>query len=243
MSGAPPFPHRMLVGTFHKTGTVLMAAILRDVAAEFGLSLWKPRGPAAEDPPPAWDLCFHAHSRWPPELLRSVPHRGAIVIRDPRDVVISGAYYHATATEPWLHRPREALGGRTYAEAINALPDMQSRFRFEMEHAGRHTIRSMLRAVSAYPGFLVLRYESLAADEILAAFRSLFAHLGFGGEALERCLAIARRHSLFAGAKRRSRHVRNGAPEQWRSEFTPDTLAAFNALHPGTVERLGYPPN
>jgi hypothetical protein len=43
------------------------------------------------------------------------------VIRDPRDVIVSGANYHCKADEPWLHIPEKRFGGLTYHQKINSL--------------------------------------------------------------------------------------------------------------------------
>ena len=169
--------------------------------------------------------------------------RGALVIRDPRDVVVSGAHYHARSNEPWLHRPRDAFGGRTYQEALLALPDMEARLVFELRQTGGRTIAEMLAARERYPGFAMVRFEDLVTDHELKAFRALFAHLGFPEAAMDRLLAVAERNSVFSGRVKPSLHVRSARPAQWRSEFTPAVLQAVMQRFPDAPERLGYRPS
>ena len=46
--------HKVLVGTFHKTGTVLMREVLKGAAAELGLTIWRMDDRSGRAPPAEW---------------------------------------------------------------------------------------------------------------------------------------------------------------------------------------------
>lgn len=226
--------HKILVGTFHKTGTVLMRNILKAISEEFGLRFWE-QGP---EPPEGWDIRFHGGSNFRREL--SYPHRGIIIIRDPRDVVISAAHFHGRGREGWLHKPDDRFGGMTYLEKINSLPDDDERYIFEMDHFSRPVIREMLERGTDRPGFLIVKFEDLVTDVDLVEYRKMFDHLQLPEAMLARWLEIATRYSLFSGQVRPHLHVRSGKPAEWRDKFSPRVLAAFHERFGDAAERLGY---
>lgn len=230
---------RVLVGTHHKTGTFWLEAIFRDVAARHGLRFFF--GEQA-DLPERWDVFFQNHSRFDPAALPPDPRpvRGVHLIRDPRDVIVSGCFYHQVSDEPWLLEPSPYLGGRSYREAITALDDPGDRLMFELENAGRVTIDEMLAWPYDRPEFHELRYEALARDVELVHFRRLFRFLGFPEAALPGLLADARRHCLFSGRVPRSAHVRSGAAGQWRSHFEARHRRRFLECFGDALVRLGY---
>jgi hypothetical protein len=231
---------RMLVGTFHKTGTILIRTIMETLGRRLRRTVWRAGSPAT--PPAHWDIWFDPNSTFPAPA-RDRPYRAVVVVRDPRDVIISGAYYHATTERPgdrWVDTPLRKLGGRSYKQHINALPDDAARFLFEMSEKGRETIGLMSNYIEPDADTLVLKYEQLVTDTRLEGYRNMFRWLGFTPSELGLGLDIARDSSLFSGPIL-DPHVRSGAPEQWRQHFTPDLLAAFRERFGDIAERLGYP--
>ncbi len=233
-------PHRMLVGTFHKSGTILMLTILRGIAAELGYRLWVH---SARPEPEDWDIMFHAHSAFPAAVTEQ-PHRAVVVIRDPRDVIISAALYHARTDsdrDPWLYVPDPRFGGRSYHETIAALPTDAEKFVFEMDNFSRRTIQGMRRQLQASRDTIRVRFEELITDVELKEFRRIFTWLGIREADMDKALQIAERSSLFSGQVA-SKHVRSGRPAQWREHFTPELHAEFRKRFGDIAEELGYPP-
>lgn len=238
---------KLFVGTFHKTGTVLLASIFRRLAHDLGLVFWQPRAEvwkrgttAAPDFP--WDICFDSMSRF---LADAALFRGdlrcVISMRDPRDVVISSARYHATAPEKWLHRPTDAYGGATYQEALLALDNDHDRLVFEMDNAAARTIARMLEVDQSDPRIHIVRLDRLIVDIDFAEYRAMFEFLGFEGHALSVCLNAAQeRSALHRGV--RPQHVNHTTPSIWKERFTPALAQAFERRFPGVAERLGYEP-
>jgi hypothetical protein len=232
---------RMVVGTFHKTGTVLMLTILREISRQLGYKLALS---SRKDPPDDWQIYFHPHSAFP-DAVRAVPHRGVVVIRDPRDVIISGAHYHCRTDarrDPWLYEPDKRFEGRSYHEAIAAEPTEEAKLVFEMRHHGNQTLLNMKRIVTPPPGFILTRLEDLSTDHELTEFRRIFTWLGIPQEQMPTALGIAEAQSLFSGSKKlEAKHIRSGRPAQWREHFTPLAHEVFLRRFGDLPERLGYP--
>lgn len=231
---------KIVLGTFHKTGTVLIQSILRTAAKQLGFRLWMMH---VDPEPPEWDVGFHSHSRFTGEVLEKV-YRGAVVIRDPRDVIISAAHYHAKSEEKWLHRKRPEFGGLTYQQAINKEPEGDGRLIFEMKHSAANTITQMLKLREDQPDFRLVKFEALVSDYELTEFEALFRWLGFDEEAMPTLLKIAKRRSIFGGKlKNEGGHIRSGAAQQWRKEFSPHMLQAYSERWGTAAEKLGYAPS
>lgn len=226
--------HKILAGTFHKTGTVLLRNILKAISEEFSLRFWE-QGP---EPADGWDIRFHGGSNFRREM--AYPHRGVIIIRDPRDVIISAAHFHGRGREGWLHKPDERFGGMTYLEKINSLPNDDERYLFEMDNFSRQVILDMVERGQQRPNFLIVKFEDLVTDVDLLEYKKIFEHLGFPQSMLTRWLEIATRYSLFSGQVRPHLHVRSGKPAEWREKLSPRVLAAFRDRFGDAAEKLGY---
>jgi hypothetical protein len=235
----------VFIGTFHKTGTILMGNIFERIAGAMGLRLFKPRADfwrtrsaLAAD----FDILFDGASRFLRHGKRfREDWRGIVCIRDPRDLIVSAGLYHLNSPERWLHHPAERFGGKTYQEILRALPDDETRFLFEMDNSCGRTIERMLQIDQNNERTLVTSLDRLMLDCDLREFRRLFTHLGFSGGELESCLGIAHDCSVFSG-KVETSHVRHTAPGFWKTYFTPALSAAFERRFPGAAEKLGYEP-
>lgn len=231
---------KMLVGTFHKTGTVLMFKIFTQIGVRRGYRLSGPRNRVPLDD---WDIFLDAHARFDTGPLPETA-RGVVVIRDPRDVVISGALYHARLTpgppEAWAHVPRREFDGLTYTQKIASLPDDEARMSFEMDHVAAATLKRMADFAKPPPGFRCFRFEDLVTDTELLTYRRMFRWLGLRRRDMAVALRIAHANSLFGG-QQTTKHVRSGRPAQWREHFTPALHAKFRERFGDLAERLGYP--
>ena len=227
------------IGTFHKTGSALFQCVLQKAG---DLSVIRPWMLHREPEPDSWDIAFDYHSRTILEGLDSNPHtsRYVICIRDPRDVIVSAAYYHCTSAEAWLHRPMPRFDGRTYQETINSLPDMQERFMFEMENASYWEIDAMLKVPTNTDSLLVTRLETLVADYRLQEFDRIFSFLRLQTSTIVQMRDLAFECSLFSGKVKPSSHVRCGKPRQFETEFSDRVLRRYQELFGDAAERLGY---
>lgn len=214
-------PHKLLIGTHHKAGTEWMTAVFFQIKEHYD-----------------YDLDFNYHSQFDAKVLAQ-PFRGIYLIRDPRDVIISGCFYHQKSDEKWLHSPREKLGGLTYQQKINSFDSIEDQILFEMENAAALTIGDMIHWDYSHPNFFELKYEKLIEDTQLLLFHKAFSFLGFPGSVIPHILSIAYENSLFSGQVK-SGHIRSEKNKQWEAYFTQNHKDRFTELFGDALIQLGY---
>ena len=173
-------------------------------------------------------------------------------IRDPRDLIVSGYFYHKRGAEAWVTIesptapdwyfangcvPKDLRGrASSYAQYLQSIPEEEGLLA-EMEFRTFH-LESMALWPAEHPDIATYRYEDVVADGP-AVLSELFEFYGLSP--LERRLGswFARRYSL--GRRGADPHIRNPASGQWRKHFTPRVRRAFDAQYAGLVRRLGYP--
>ncbi len=223
---------------YHRGGTTWFSNVLHAVAMHFGLP---------------FQNCAQEHLRRSTRvylcndgIIDLEPLDGLVgshMIRDPRDLVVSGYFFHLWTDEPWAHRPRPEYGGRSYQQYLKSL-DRDSGLAVEIERTGP-SIRRMLAWNYADPRFLELRYEQVMADE-QAAFHRIFRHYGFTESAVAAAVAIAGRHNFTSvsgrkvGQKSERSHLRSGQAGQWHEVLTAAHKARFKELYGDAVVTLGY---
>ena len=223
----------------HKAGTVWFGGILRVVAGEYGLRFERcSGGPVGA----RTDIAFCGNSRFfSREGLGGRPFRGSHIVRDPRDLVVSGYHYHRWTKEEWVRQPSAKWGGRSYHDHLASLSESDG-LMAELERSARSDLAEMARWDYAQPEFLELRYEEVLGDEE-GAFRALFVHYGFDdaavGVGLEAVAALSRGRAAALARPQRG-HVRSGRPGEWRDQFGPDHVRRFKELTGDLVVRLGY---
>lgn len=230
------------VGTFHKSGSVLMYKALRRFMTARRRLMWFRLNDQNE--PAKWDVCFDHHSHFLQSRLYKTPeYKAVIIIRDPRDVIVSGAKYHQWSEESWLHIPDKKLGGRTYLETIKSLPSMEDKLTFEMEHIGKKTIDGMVAAVklaATDERIMIVRLEDLMVDFNLTHFRKMATFLEFEPEDAEAFVDACYRESIFHPEFVGSEHIQSGQTKNYESAFTPTVNQAFNLRFPSAISTLGY---
>ena len=170
----PVLPYKILVGTHHKTGTLWLNAVFRSICMVTHLKYRSSCRATNEEE--LYDVCFHHASRFDkPDL--SQPFRGLHVIRDPRDIIVSGCFYHLRSDEAWLFEPQDHLNGKSYKDSICQLENLDEQLLFEMEHQGRWTINQLSCWDYTNPSFLEVKYEELIEDSTLLRFRDIFLFL------------------------------------------------------------------
>lgn len=229
----------ILVGTHHRSGTMWLSSIFNGICEEFGLKFYSGE---QEKMPKDFDVFFQHHSRFDPGQLQ-VEYRGLHMMRDPRDRIVSGCFYHQKSEEEWLHTRRDEFGGLTYQEKINSYESLDDQIMFEMENSGLYDIREMLDWNYKNPAFFEVKYEDLISDENLILFQRIFAFLGFPSKAIPQILSISYDNSLFSGSLRNSIHIRSGETRQWEKYFNPGHKARFLEIFGDALIRLGYESN
>lgn len=186
------------------------------------------------------------------DLERLGPCRISRFIRDPRDLVVSGYFYHRRGAEAWtrIEAPTAAdwyfangivpeglrVAGTSFAEYLRSIPEEEG-LMAELEFRARH-LESMAQWPTQHPDIVTFRYEDVLGHEG-EVFRELFRF--YGVSSVEWWLGgfFANRYSI--GKRSADPHIRNPSSGQWRRHFTPRVRQAFEARYAGLLSQLGYP--
>ena len=219
----------------HKAATVWFRQILLEVMRHYGLRQQEGKGdPIRSDT----DLAFYSNAgRFDRDQVGPRPFRGSHLIRDPRDLVVSGYEYHLVTDEAWTRRPNPAYGGHGYQDYLRSL-DEETGLLAEIEWFSQWTGAAMGTWDYDQPEFLELRYENAMADES-GTFTRLFSWYGFDDTAASVGLEAVDRLSLKHGGAIPN-HVRSGRPGEWQSRLGPVHLERLRELTGDLVGRLGY---
>ena len=182
--------------------------------------------------------------------------RGSIAIRDPRDIVVSGYFYHRKGLENFTRRPWESFATGpspiwTYHRFHDqpVLPEQMSLMDYlneaSVEDGMIAEIKLRQKTFDTIQSWLdlgddrlkIAKYEEIMGDE-RAFFRSLGRHYGLSRLRCEIMGHYGYKHA--AGRLASKRHVRDPSPRQWEKHFTPRMNDFFHEAFPGLVERLGY---
>lgn len=186
------------------------------------------------------------------DLERLEPFRISRFLRDPRDLLVSGYFYHRRGAEAWVTQEAPSADDWYFANAF--LPDVllerggsfsqylqsvpkEEGLLAELE-LRRYHFESMAQWPTSHPDILTFRYEEILGNET-DVFRQIFELYGL--TPLERALGLrfAKKYSLRKIAA--DSHVRDPSSGQWRKHFTPRVRQAFDAQYAGLVKQLGYP--
>lgn len=172
-------------------------------------------------------------------------------IRDPRDLVVSGYFYHRRGGEEWCNRvnPNEEDWEYVNGHVPECIPPDHSFSSYlqnasqeeglmaEIDFRKRH-FDSMVNWPLEHPAIKVIRYEDLIGNEE-EVFRDIFTFYECPWPEVKLGMLLSKR---YAANKRKGtmQHIRNPEPAQWKRFFTPAVSAYFEDQHPGLPERLGY---
>jgi len=236
---------RFAYTTCRKTGSQWVKDVLSDpqIFAAQGLQFRQPpdryRADAFAAEPdrtfvaPAFDVSY---DKW--HQVAGPDDRCVVVLRDPRDVVVSWAfstaYSHPTDAEVRIIRP--------------ALLALDLRGKLEVS---TFIIKDPLRVQGSWmrgapsASARIYRYEELVADEV-GTFGAMVDHFGWTVDPAD-LRAVVARHTFSArtGGRARSEkdpfsHYRNALPGDWRNYFDRDLGERFETALPGLVRELGY---
>jgi hypothetical protein len=172
-------------------------------------------------------------------------------IRDPRDLVVSGYYYHQRAGEPWnkIKNPFThdwlAVNGclptglrydETFAEMLKRLP-VEDGLIAQIDFRGNH-FDSMRKWGDDSDILRTYKYEDIVGNE-RSIFEEMFNFYGFSGVETEQLISFVELYSI-ENSKEKSTHIRNPKGGQWRDLFTPKVERYFNERYSEVLSRYGY---
>lgn len=235
----PPADFPLLfVATHHKVMTTYFTSVLRLLG--FGLRLpyqWV----HTEQPAPKSRLVLSIHSKL--DLPRLAPYRGVHVIRDPRDMIVSGYHYHKWTHETWAHRPDE--NGQTYQGKLNAASKHDGLF-MEIDHFIFFYRDTLMNWDMDDPDIMEVSFESLMGPERHRIYRDIFTHLGLEGGNLELAVDLMRMFEAKSrtggkiGKTKQKSHLRSGRSGQWKDELEPDHIAYIERELGPVLRKFGY---
>lgn len=248
-------PRFICVGTHHKTGTIWMRKVFRDIAKVQDIPFMQCyRVQAlAKAAPTGPQILVNWSSTFPPAVMDMPDARFIHIIRDPRDVLLSGMRYHRVApllNEKFLREERDAWGGKNYQDHLNSLPTDHDRLIFEMENKHHDTVKKMLKWPYGHPHAAEIRYEDLIEDTDCKIFRGILERFGFQGLDIDSAMQSFWDKSLFGGmAKKEERtdrvalHVSSGAKAQWVTKLPREVAGIYVDRYADALKSLGYADN
>ena len=230
---------QILVGTHHKSGTYWLNKIFRWLSLYEGFKFYSG---LKEDLPRNYDIFFQNKSHFGDEVL-SLNYKGLHMIRDPRDIIVSGCFYHQRANEPWLHIKQSKFNGLTYQEKINSYDTLDDKIAFEMKNTAFQCIKDMLAWDYDNHKFFEIKYEDLLQDSNLFLFHRIFTFLGIPSKVIPKALQIAHKHSIFSGIPKMKGHIRSGRARQWEKYFNKNNKRLFVDIYGDALVVLDYERN
>lgn len=233
---------RLIVATHHKAMTTYFNAVLRFFAYGCGLSYQKV---LLSHPRDSAQVVLSNHGKL--DFPALAPYRTIHLMRDPRDMIVSGYHYHKWTYESWASRPDE--NGQSYQDKLNTLDKTTGLF-LEIDHF-IFFYRELLEEWDMDdPDMMEVSYEALMGDGRDDLYHEIFAFLGCDGECLQmgsdlmRLFEAKRRTGRSTdAAKARHAHIRSGRSEQWRVELTPAHLDYIEAQLGPVLRKFGYAPH
>lgn len=223
----------------HKVGTSWFTNVLNGIAEEYNLQF---QACNQNELKKNTDIFLQDHSAL--DFSTLPPYRGSHLIRDPRDVVISGYFYHLWTSEEWVHIPKEKYGNMSYQQYLKSL-DKEQGIIVEMERFFNFPLQDMLAWDYSNPNIIEVKYEDIINNE-RKVFYEIFKHYEFQEFAINKAISIAEKYSFKQVAKRNIgetkvfSHMRSGKPKEWQTFFSEKHKKYCKKLMGDALIALGY---
>lgn len=171
-------------------------------------------------------------------------------VRDPRDLIVSGYFYHLKGAEPWfrMENPTEkywaAINGKvpagmaentSYSQYLQSLT-LEDGLLAEIEFR-KYQLES-LRDWPENSKIKLFKYEDIIGNEV-DTFKQLFDFMELSATEKKVGSFLAKRYAL--GNKQADKnHIRNASSGQWREYFTEEVSEIFNNQYQDVLEQYGY---
>lgn len=226
---------KICIGTHHKVLTVLLARVFRVFAVTTGRRYSYGNGDQIDYDA---DVLIDHHSEFDWSKIDG-DVVGLHITRDPRDLLVSAAFYHVKGSEAWLHEPRSDLDGKSYHQHVTELDGTEERLLFEIDNSGGNNIRQMLDWTPR-ADISETRYDRLVGNGAIEAFRAIVATWHLPNHERRLLVELFRYFSLGGAGAKSNKHIRNASSGQWREHFTPAVSQRFAEVFPDALTQLGY---
>jgi Txe/YoeB family toxin of Txe-Axe toxin-antitoxin module len=232
------------IRTFHKCGITLTYRILNRLSEETITKVWvldtekKESWEIEKTEPEEWDICYGNNTNFN-KIKIPENHKGIILIRDPRDIIISGMHYHLKCSEPWVTTPNPYFNGLSFQECLINEKTDEDRYIFELNRMVKNTVNGILNTIEKFPTFKIIKYEDLVGDNSIDETTKMLMYLGVPEYNTNKIKSIV--ESLSISNNKTDPHIRNGKPEQWKTDLPIRVLARFEKMFPKVIKKLGYP--
>lgn len=172
-------------------------------------------------------------------------------VRDPRDLVVSGYFYHKRGAEGWCNivgastvnwsamngvAPPNMTETQSFAQLLEGL-SQEDGLIAEIDFRRAH-FESMAQWPMDHPHIRTYRYEDILGREI-EVFSDILAFYELTAAEQQRGLELARQFAASSEGKLKS-HIRDPKAGQWREVFTPTVARHFEKQHLALLGRYGY---
>lgn len=218
-----------------KNGFILVQAQMNAISREKNLENWKKQWKEARNG------CFFAPVyNIPASIWREVSSkedRAVVVLRDPRDMVVSWMY-----SQCYSHEPNQMID--IWRNLMLSIP-LKARMaiavlRFDIWTSAYVSWAEMPNHENVY----VTSYEAIVKNQE-TEFSKIVRFLGWNA-AREDILSIISEFSFFNRSGRKpgdmnpASHYRKGVSGDWKNHFDQKTGKFFESLYPGLLRKLGY---
>lgn len=230
----------------HKCGSLWIIGVLENICRVAGIATaiqdHAIRFPDTGESPPAapaetFLICWNTDYLY----VRGLTCRGFHVIRDPRDVIVSGYFSHLASHKETKEWPR-LRAYRSYLQTLNEFDGLMAELEFSSVY-----LYHMLSWDYANPAILECRFETLIAEPA-RQFAAILGHLGLmpdrvDAPALGRildALSFERLSGRKPGEENIRSHFRKGVAGDWKDHFTAAHIARFKRLYNPLLLKTGY---
>lgn len=231
-------PTTLFVATHHKVMTTYFHAVLRLLCFALNIPFQKVN---FESPRPSIRLFLSMHGNIDLPALDN--YRGVHILRDPRDMIVSGYHYHKWTDEAWVHRRDE--NGESYQEKLNRVDRFTGLF-MEIDHF-IFIYRDILQVWDLSDSrILEVSYEALMGEDRDRLYETMFAHLGFANRELKLAVDLMRlfeastRTGQKSGSIGHKSHLRSGKSGQWKKELEQAHIDYVERELDTVLRKFGY---
>ncbi|WP_238364097.1 sulfotransferase [Mesobacterium pallidum] len=224
-----------------------MRRTFRRLSDETGIPLVNISGGRLEEVPETGQAILGHWSGRFPQPLWSDPEAAFLhILRDPRDLLITGCHdHHIPPVEGsgYLARPRRDLGGVSYHEHLASLATAEDKLLFEMENRHADTLDEMMDWCAAPSRVITLRYEDLIADTDGYLIQAALSNFGLDPQIQRKGVDFFRELNPFAAVAGLSDAHVEGLLTRWPRELPRAVGEAYHLRYGDALRDLGFEKN